>query len=584
MGMVGRLAGREFFGHRAVPLAQTRRKRRLLLLIFGIPLFSLGIAGGVSAQAQSLESGLRRVPVGSAKEPGVVQDGDQSRPDDPNERSTGGPAQPRDKLAQSLSRQWFFEPSLLVRETWTDNIALQSSGSKSSDWVTELVPGISIRGKTARLQANLDYSLAGIVSARDSQRNNVQNSLNALGAFEAIDKFFFIEASAYITQQAASAFGVRPTSSISDTASRTETRYFSISPYLTGFFGSRASYELRFNQAVTRTKGNLVQDSDSQSWAGRMASSAEQTQFGWLVELEDARDSVKNGLGTHAAFVRGTGSYNFGPPLRLFARVGRELNDYSSEDRANATYGIGLSWALSERTSLDLENDKRFFGHSYRYAIRHRTPLSSWSLSASQDITTSSIQLSSRPDSSAFGRVFDLLATQIPDPVERSVRARQQLRDAGIPEEQISRTAFLTSRVFVDKRAEASAALLGARNTLAATVLWSRNRPVSSSNGIEDDFSRASSVNGRSLAVDLTHRLSPFSELRTGLSWTRNSSEGGIDILETTQRALTLALVKQLGPKTTGSFGLRTVRFDSSAPGTGDYCENAVYGSVSHTY
>ncbi|MBN2700667.1 MAG: hypothetical protein JXR29_04355, partial [Methylothermaceae bacterium] len=42
-----------------------------------------------------------------------------------------------------VSADWYFTPSLILRETYTDNFSLQQGGAESA-WLTEINPGISI--------------------------------------------------------------------------------------------------------------------------------------------------------------------------------------------------------------------------------------------------------------------------------------------------------------------------------------------------------------------------------------------------------------------------------------------------------
>lgn len=491
----------------------------------------------------------------------------------------------REKLDQSLRDNWIVEPRISLKETWTDNIRLQPSADAKSDWITELVPGLAIRGKQARIEANLDYALTGLVSARDSNRNDVQNNLNAFGSLEAIEKLLFVEARANISQQSISAFGVPPSSNISDTANRTETRVFSLSPYLVGPISTWASYQLRLLASSTQTKGGVIGDSNARTWTGRVESTTDLARFGWSVDFKNTHDNLKDRDDTKSQLARGTLVFHFSPQLRFFGRAGRETNNYFGEDRSGTTHGFGLAWTPDQRTHVELENDKRFFGHSYRYAVQHRTPLSAWSLIASQDVSTTTDQLTRSPESSAFRRLFDILSTEFPDPIRRAEQVRQQLLAAGIPLESLARAGFLTTQVFVDKRVEASVALLGARNTVALAALRTESRPVSPQFGSSDDFALAETITGTSLNIDWSHKLSALSSLRSGVGWTRNTGTGSTDARETVQWTFTVVFSTQLSPKTSSSVGLRHVRFDpTGVSSTSEYREKAVFASIDRKF
>lgn len=479
---------------------------------------------------------------------------------------------------------WRVEPSITGQETWTDNVNLQPSTNARSDLITEISPGLSIHGAGGRVRADLDYRLTGLLYARDSALNDTQNFLNASGVVEAVEKILFVEARAQIAQQTISAFGIQPASNASATANRTETRNFSVSPYSKGSLGQWAAYDVRFQTAATRTKEETGTDSNVRRWDGRVASTTSLASFGWVLDYQNVRNDFRNGLDTKSTWARGTITYNIDPNLRVFARGGKETNNYFVEDRSYTTHGLGLEWAPTERTQLSLENDKRFFGRGYRYAFRHRTPHTAWNFVATQDATTTTNQLTKNPTGTAFDRFFDLLASQVPDPVQRAEQVRQLLISTGIPPESIPQAGFLATSVFIEKRAEASVALLGVRNTMTLSLFRSESKPVSLNASAADDFVVASRIVQRGAGVDWNHKLSSLSSLATMLRWERNSGSGTSTAEQTTLRSVSVALDTQLSPKTTGSIGLRHVRFDSEGGSGSDYRENAVLASVVHRF
>lgn len=483
-----------------------------------------------------------------------------------------------------LARRWWVEPRAALRQTWTDNIALQGRESKRSDWVTEVAPGISIAANGARLKGNLDYALTGLFHARDSRRNDHQNALNALGALEVIESFFFVEARAQISQQLVSAFGARPASNTSDTANRTETRVFSFAPYIKGRMASATAYDLRFDEAMFRSSDNQVSGSNVRTWTGKLESTSDQARFGWSVDFKDQRYDVKDGLDTETRLAHGSLIYHLDRSLRIFVRGGRESNNYFGEDRSETIHGAGVEWNPTERNQLSAENDKRFFGRGYRYSMRHRTPLSAWNLVMSKESTNAVDQLRRGSASTPFQRLFDLLVTEVADPVRRAEQARQTLLAAGIAPDASSESALLANQVFVDKRIEGSVALLGARNTVTISAFHSERRPILQFGSTGDDFANASLVKANGAAINWSRRLSPLSSLVAGVVWSRNTGSRSTTDLRSDQRAFNVQLSTKLSPKTGGALGYRHVRFEADGSATDDYRENALFASVEHRF
>lgn len=564
--------------------AKSSKARRMASLrLAAIPLALLGFAAPPTALAQSLGNADQPASPGSSD--GRLQgEGQTSLPAAIEPARRAGISRAGAEPVVAPTRVWKIEPRVTARETWTDNIALEARGFEHSDWVSEVSPGIAISANSARLRGSLDYTLTGLFYARDSKRNDTQNALNAFGTIEAIEKFFFVEARAQISQQVVSAFGAQPASNVSDTQNRAETRVFSLAPYIKGRLESWASYELRVDESRTRAKGDQLSDGDLRTWTGKLESATSLAQFSWLLDFKDERYDVKDGLDTETRFARATVFYRFDPQLRLFVRGGRESNNFFLEDRSETIHGFGFDWNPSERTHVGVESDKRFFGRGYRYSFQHRTPLSAWNVVLSKESTNTIDRLRQGSESTPFQRLFQLLATEIPDPVQRTQQVRQQLLAAGIPADAAAQAGFLSNQVFLDKRIEASVALIGARNTVTLGAFRSERKPVNQLAQSGDDFARASVVKELGSSMNWSRKLTPISSLVAGLTWSRNTGATESTDAETDQRALSVEFNTLFGSRTTGSLGFRHVRFDSTGTSTNDYRENAVYATVGHRF
>lgn len=484
----------------------------------------------------------------------------------------------------ALAENWKIEPAVTVGETWTDNVRLLSAANAQSDLVTELSPAVVIRGEGARVRMDLDYHPSALLYARDSSRNGFLNALNAFGVVEAVEKLLFVEAHAQISQQAISAFGAQPTSNISDTENRTETRVVSVSPYVKGSFGSWATYDLRFVASATRTAENVGADGNAKNWSGRLASSTDFGNVGWILDYYNRHNDFRTGPDTRSQLGRGTLIYHADPTLWVFARGGRESNNYSQEDTAYTTHGMGLEWAPTGRTRVSAENDKRFFGRGYRYAFRHRTSQSAWSLVATKDDTTTTDQLTRSPVGNLFERFSELLTSQISDPVQRAEQVRQILTRTGIPRQSIPQVESLTSGVVLERRVEGSVAVMGARNTWTFSAYRSQTKQLTPLDGtITSDFAAVPETRASGLSLNWSHRLSGLSSLIGIASWQRNRGIGA-GTLETVVRRFDVGANTRLSPNTTGSIGLRHVRFDGQGETGPDYRENAVFAALTYQF
>ena len=124
---------------------------------------------------------------------------------------------------------WSIIPDIGIRETLTDNLHL-SNTDRRTELITELSPRLRLSSNTGRVRGYLDYSLTGLVYARESSSSTVQQSLRATGNVEAIEKWAYIDASASISQQNISALGTRTTDSSLPNDNRTEVASARLSP------------------------------------------------------------------------------------------------------------------------------------------------------------------------------------------------------------------------------------------------------------------------------------------------------------------------------------------------------------------
>lgn len=486
--------------------------------------------------------------------------------------------------APAYAAGWLFTPQLGVTETYTDNVRLASSGQERSDFVTEIKPKIQIRGTGARAKLNLDYELREIFYARDSARSRTQNALNGTGTVEAVEKFLFVDARAVISQQSISAFGPQTFSNANITTNRTESRLFSISPYVRGVLGSFATYEVRYNAVRTSSDSGAIVTSQSDEWIARARNAVPLASFGWALDYSQRTVGFGNSSESELESGRATLFHQFDPQFRASVNAGREKNNYSFFTQSYTNYGLGFEWRPTPRTQVSAQRDRRFFGTGHNYRFSHRTTLSSWSLGYLRDIATSADRLQIDVPSDFYTLLFNSPGNidLYPDPVERDQKVREALVLLGLPASAGNQT-LLANRIFLDRRLNGSFALLGARNALTVSAYRSERSAVSGFTSGVDVFTNAPTIRQRGLSLSWTHKLSAVSSLNFLASRVRSIGVAP-STQDSTQRLLNLNLIHQFTPKTTGSLGLRKVQFDSQGGTIGSYDEKALTGTVSHTF
>lgn len=492
----------------------------------------------------------------------------------------------RESSDQTRRGGWTFTPLVGVTETYTDNVALTSSQLARSDFVTEIKPGIRIRGLGARVKLSLDYELQKFYYARNSSFNRTQNALNGIGTVEAVEKFLFIDARAVISQQSISPLGPQAFSNANFTTNRTESRLFSLSPYVKGLVGNVANYELRYTTTQTKhdsgTASSALRDYRSEEWLARARNSVPLANFGWAVDF-NKRIFTFGSAESELETAKATLIYQFDPQFRASVNAGHEKNDFVVGSQSYTNRGFGFEWRPTPRTLLTGQQDKRFFGTGYNYRFSHRTPLSSWSVGYFKDVSTSSDQLQADVPSALYTALFNSanFISAFPNPIDRDQAVRQFLTGIG-QSASAGNITFLANRAFLSRRLDASFALLGARNSLTFTASRSENSAVSGASGV-DVFSGSSNVRQTTFSGSWSHRISAISTLNLLASKTR--SEGSAPVTQSsTQRLINLSLTHKLGPKTLGSLGLRKVNYDAEGGTLSGYDEKALTGSLSVTF
>src|SRR5439155_50750 len=82
--------------------------------------------------------------------------------------------------------------------------------TRESDFVTQITPGIRINGSGPRLRASFDYRPTALFYAQNSEQNRVLQNLFGNGTLEALERFFFVDATGSIAQGYITPLGARP--------------------------------------------------------------------------------------------------------------------------------------------------------------------------------------------------------------------------------------------------------------------------------------------------------------------------------------------------------------------------------------
>lgn len=492
-------------------------------------------------------------------------------------------ALPGHAVAQQISIETgpSFTVGSSVTATGTYSDIQRSMGFSGGEFVAVLTPAVRISGRLGPWAGSFDYSLSVIRHSRnrDADRTvsggGAQNGLNTAFTLTPVDNFAFIDVQASISQQSASPFGQQSgsnTSQINDNI--TEVRSLYVSPYLRGALGEVADFEVRLGAAATNARSSTASDSRTNTASLLLRSPRSGSVLGWA--LNASRQSVDFSAGRATVSDRFVATVFAAPhpDLQLSLNGGRESTDVGSTtgQRGTETWGWGARWTPTERTNVQLQSDRRYFGRSHSVSLQHRMARSVWSYTDTRATTGGG-------DPRGVGRpltLFDVYFTQFasvqPDPLLREQLVLAFLRSIGANPNDSAGGGLLTTAVSLQRRQDLSLALLGKRTTLSLQAYANDSRVLDNPTGAID----GDPVVLRGYTGTLSYRLTPTSSvnlLGAQQKTLATRTRSGNDL-----KSLSLSWIAQPWRRTSASLSLRHAVFDST---TDAYRDSSVAATIS---
>jgi uncharacterized protein (PEP-CTERM system associated) len=467
---------------------------------------------------------------------------------------------------------------------FTNNVALAPPGQEQSDMVLGVTVPIAFRSEGAHIKAAVQYTPTLYAYARNGESNNLQNNLLSLLSVEAVEDFFFVDASANIFQTYISPFAPRPTNGASITDNRTQQTTLGLSPYIRHETGSGWAYLIRNDNYWNTYSASGLDSSATNSIAADVLSPYAPVRYGFDYSYLYTR--YEPGPITYFQQIgRIRPIFTVTPRLLVSARLGYETNDYVTPDYAGAVYGAGIHWTPSPRTKVDGFIEHRFFGASYGLNLAHRTPLTVWRLSGTRNNYTGQDQPQTLRPATTNEMLNDAFQSRIPDPIERQQAVNIYMESAGLPPVLTQPYSFYTNQPYLSQQWAGSVALLGATNLIELTIFWQENEPITGSGSLQTGgVASFSQLRQKGVTLTFSHGLSKSTTVT--LAATRLYSQGQDPLAppsaaqtDVVQNGVRLSLTHRLSPKTDGSVGVRWSNFDSTVS---PYTELAIFAVISH--
>ena len=477
--------------------------------------------------------------------------------------------------------EWLVQPSLRLRETYTDNALRTPNAQAQSDFITEIAPAIALIGSGPRLRVHLDYSWHKYLSTQRADTD--QHQLRASGDAELVKDWFFVDAAASVSRHSISPFGPQVIDDLPGPDNASTVRTTSVSPYLRHRFRGLATAELRYTRNHVASGGDLLSMHSDEvelllngeprggGWTWNASHDARRTQDSKLAPLRMERSSV--GL-----------RYPFSSKWSGTASGGTEKEGYESitgKAPAGRFWSLGGVWTPSPRTSVAFSTGKRYFGHTYGLNASFLQRHTSWQLSYSENITSMPAQFLRLGNRDAASLLDQLWRGVFPNDLERRLRVDAFLRYANGLGPELGAINYFSHRYFLQKQLS----MTMARATTKSTLVFGINavdRTAQTSSGIDSVLLPGVEFGSEDRTRQIGSNLGWSWQANSRSSLNLNAGYASVRSLSVPRRdnnaTLTAGYSRTLQRKVTASIDVRHTRHTSSRGG--NYRENSVSATL----
>jgi uncharacterized protein (PEP-CTERM system associated) len=487
---------------------------------------------------------------------------------------------------------WFAEVGISSSLTATDNANFDAAGSRESDIIFVLSPTLALRGEGRRLRVNGSLALSGVTYFNGSQDSSFAPTGVIAANLEAIERWFFVDASVSATRSIDNPLAPRPEGVSS--FNRLNTTTTRVSPYIEREFPGDIRLRLRSDNTWTDTSGGSLPREAAYAARHSLSLSREPRPFGWALEASRTDERSESGVDQVPAvdIARLRLRYAFDGQFAAGLRGGYERSRLFLDNQTVSFVGAELAWRPSERTRFEGFWEDRSFGSGWQASFTHRSPFVAWDVRGSRDLTSFAESFIELPATGDLAALLDsALRTRIADPIERARAVEDFISQRGLPRSLPGPINVFSDQVVVRTAQTATITLIGTRSTLALTGYSQRDEtPIGSTFVVLTGPATQLRQTGAALAYSL--RLSALATATASAGWSRTRDATGASVPgglpagatsgETRQRTYRVQFDYRIAPRTTGFVGGRHQQSDSDV--VVDSRENAVFAGLAHRF
>lgn len=475
------------------------------------------------------------------------------------------------------ARATAFTPRLSITQTLTDSYS-GAAGGDGAEAITTISPGLRLSTRSGPWQGSVDYALTGVLYARNSAANSLHHRLSASAQAEPVQGHLTVTATAQISQQPISLLGLQVADPVLDDSNHSDVKTLSVAPTLRGTLGGLFAVQAGLQATVTDSGTRSASDSTNTTASLALGPAAAGARLGWSIDASRSVSDFDRGRRTESDRLVAGLSVQVLPDLRVSARGGVESNDFTTIDKQRYdTWGAGLVWTPTDRTRVQVDGDRRSFGHSHAVAVEHRMRRSALRYTDSQSVADGAARTAGALVS-ARGLFLELFKSQEPDLTLREQLVNDFLLRNGIPPDALIGGGFLASSAAVHRRQELSLATQGLRTSVIVSAFATHSRRADTLVAVADDLS-SGGVRQRGLSFTVTHRLTPTGSV--GLSGTTQRSQSDGLGQRNTLNTLMATWTEQVSRRMRASLSVRHSAFGGDAD---ERRENALTGTLNVSF
>lgn len=487
--------------------------------------------------------------------------------------------------------EWTVTPSVTLSEVFTDNVALAPDGEEEWELITEVSPGVSVRGTGGRLNLALDYLLQNLFFLRESDRNSTNHQLRAAADAELVEEHLFLDMDATYAQVL-----VDPDESINldnfNSGNRSDAYSYAISPYYLHDLAGYAEASARYTYRATRYDRE-ASDSDLYRYDLSLSSGRRFDRLQWkFVHYDEDLQRDGDRGDSERTIYQLNGEYQLNSRLLLLGLATDEEYDIDRVQRnrvqSGSYWAAGLGWLFGRASRVDLLYGDKYKSIGITWVPSSRTRLAAswldtevgdnigeqWQVLGSLGIKRMTVQARYSEDTVAQQQLplSDQFALFCPSDAFPATGETQFLDtnqcsfepspgSVLVPTEDIFP---LTDEVFIRKRGSVSVAYRAARSLIYVGVFDERREFITG----DDEDQRRYGINS-----SLNWRFSGRSAYLVNGSWSQRDRESGNN--GDTYWYLQTGVSHQLSPTASTSLLFRHARRDSDGNNR-DYTENRI--------